>query len=88
MTEMYDIVIPQITQLLGQVKTYFDKAAQHAETRKYDANVLLTARLAPDQYTFLKQVQVTCDAAKGLGARLAMAAWSPNLGRCSSARTP
>jgi len=68
---MYEIVIPQFIRLLSNVNKYFDKAIEHADARKYDVNVLLGARLSPDQYPLLKQIQVTCDAAKGCAARLA-----------------
>lgn len=71
MYDVYEFVIPELKTLLLQLPKYFDKAAQHADARKYDVNNLLTARLSPDQYCFLKQVQVTCDAAKGLAGRLA-----------------
>lgn len=58
--EVFDVVLPQFTQLLTAMKGYFTKAAQHAEIKKYDVNTLLTARLAPDQYSLAKQVHVTC----------------------------
>ena len=69
--EMYDIVVPEFTKLLEAAKGYFAKAAQHAEAKKYDVNNLITARLAPDQYTFAKQVHVTCFLAEECIGRLA-----------------
>ncbi|MGB1016855.1 MAG: DUF1993 domain-containing protein, partial [Nannocystaceae bacterium] len=36
----------------------------------YDPVVLLTSRLAPDQYPLTRQVQIACDSAKFAGARL------------------
>ena len=67
---MFELVIPQFIKMLGNVQQYLDKAQQHAELKKYDVNVLLTTRLTPDQYPFLKQVQIVCDGAKGAAARL------------------
>ncbi len=68
--EMYDIVVPEFVKLLESMKGYFTKAAQHADTKKYDINNLLTARLAPDQYSLAKQVNVTCFLAEECISRL------------------
>jgi hypothetical protein len=68
---MYYSTVPQFIKMLNNMNTLFDKAKQNADARKYDVNVLLQTRLAPDQYPFVKQVQVVCDNAKGCGARLA-----------------
>ena len=43
----------------------------HAESRSWDPELLLSSRLAPDQYPLLRQVQAACDAAKALAARVA-----------------
>jgi len=34
-----------------------DKAAAHAKAKSYDVDVLAQARLAPDAYSFVRQVQ-------------------------------
>lgn len=47
-----------------------DKAAQYAESKKFDVDVLLQARLAPDQFNFTRQIQIMCDTAKFCAARL------------------
>lgn len=67
----YHITVPQLIQTLGKVPHWLDKAQKFAEQKKFDVNVLLTARLAPDQFHFTRQVQVVTDNAKGLAARLA-----------------
>ncbi|WP_063815887.1 DUF1993 domain-containing protein [Sorangium cellulosum] len=54
---LYDSSFPQMARMLGQVPTWFDKAQAHAEQKKYDPEVLLTARLAPDQWNFRRQIQ-------------------------------
>lgn len=69
--EMYDIVVPEFSKLLEAMKGYFSRAAQHAETKKYDVNTLLTARLAPDQWNLAKQVQSTCFLAEECVSRAA-----------------
>ena len=48
-----------------------DKAAAHAEARKFDPKVYLTMRLRPDMLGFATQVQIFCDHAKRASARLA-----------------
>jgi hypothetical protein len=62
---------PLFLQLLKNLSTWLDKAAAHAEAKKFDPNVLLTARLAPDMLPFVRQVQIACDAAKFGMSRLA-----------------
>jgi len=47
------------------------KAEAHAAERKIEPAALLQARLFPDMYTFTRQVQIACDFAKGVSARLA-----------------
>jgi len=68
---MYHPFVPQMTKVLSNMNNFFDKAIQHAEQKKYDPNLLLQSRLAPDQYPLAKQVQVACDFVKGTTARLA-----------------
>lgn len=58
-------------QMLGGLNGVLAKAAAHAEARKIEPAVLLQARLYPDMFPLLRQVQVACDFAKGVSARLA-----------------
>jgi uncharacterized protein len=67
---LYDATIPVFEQLLGALSAIIDKAKAHAEARKIDAAALTSARLRPDMYPLIKQVQVACDWAKNVGARL------------------
>jgi hypothetical protein len=62
--------VPQFIRILGQLQRWLDKAQAYAEQKKFDPQVLLTARLAPDQFHFIKQVQVMSDTAKRTAARL------------------
>jgi hypothetical protein len=47
------------------------KGAAHAEAKKIEPGVLLNARLFPDMYPLIKQVQIATDMSKGAAARLA-----------------
>jgi hypothetical protein len=68
---MYEFSIPNLVRGLTNLSTLLDKALAHAEAKKFDAAVLLQARLAPDMLAFGRQIQITCDTAKGAAARLA-----------------
>jgi len=68
---MYTMSVPVFRRALGNLSAILDKAAKHAEARKIDPSVLLTARLYPDMFAFTRQVQLTSDFAKGAVARLA-----------------
>jgi hypothetical protein len=48
-----------------------DKAGEYAKARSFDVDVLAQARLAPDQFSFVQQVQSACDQAKYAAAYLA-----------------
>lgn len=68
---IYPTVIVQFSKLLGNLTAMLDTGAEHAATKKFDMEVLLQARLAPDQFSLMRQVQVACDTAKLGAARLA-----------------
>lgn len=67
---MYHATFGQFQKQLRLIDTWLDKAEAHAKERSFDPNVLLQARLAPDQFPLVKQVQATCDVAKLAAARL------------------
>jgi uncharacterized protein len=67
---LYDSTVPQFKRLLRNLELWLDKAAAFAATKKFDPNTLLTARLAPDQFSLLRQIQSTCDQCKLTAARL------------------
>jgi uncharacterized protein len=66
----YEIIV-QFNKVLGNLQAILDKAAAYADNKKFDMEVLLQARLAPDQFNLLRQIQVACDTAKLAAARLA-----------------
>ncbi len=49
---------------LDNLSQWMDKAEQSAKERSFDVDVLAQARLAPDQFSFVQQVQSACDQAK------------------------
>ena len=55
---------------LQNLERWMDKAAEHAKARSFEVDVLAQARLAPDQYDFVRQVQAACDQAKYAAAYL------------------
>lgn len=67
----FQIVVHQFSKMLGNLLIILDKAAAHAEAKGFDMDVLLQARLAPDQFNLIRQVQIACDTAKLGAARLA-----------------
>jgi hypothetical protein len=68
---MFDASVPALLQGLKGLKTVLAKAEAHAEAKKLDANALLQARLYPDMFTLVRQVQIATDFAKGAAGRLA-----------------
>ena len=68
---MYDFSIPALIRGLTNLSTILEKAATHAETKKFDSLVLAQSRMFPDMYPLARQVQIACDTAKGAAARLA-----------------
>ncbi|MGZ3424509.1 MAG: DUF1993 domain-containing protein [Polyangiales bacterium] len=63
--------VKQLAKMLGNVDSWLDKAEAFAKAKNFDVNVLLQARLAPDQYPLVRQLQAVCDGPKFLAARLA-----------------
>ena len=68
---MYDASAPCFIKMLNSMDAILEKAQSHALARKIDPAVLLAARLFPDMFTLLRQVQIATDHAKGALSRLA-----------------
>jgi hypothetical protein len=47
------------------------KGEEHAQHRKFESTVLLQSRLFPDMLPLVRQVQIACDFAKSVPARIA-----------------
>jgi hypothetical protein len=67
---MYQASVPCFVRTLGNLSAILDKAQAHVDARKIDPAALTSYRLFPDMLPMTKQVQIACDAAKGLVARL------------------
>jgi hypothetical protein len=67
---LYQLTVPQFEKTLHNVERWIDKAEVFAKTKNFDANTLLVARLAPDQYPLVRQIQTVCDNAKFACSRL------------------
>lgn len=61
---LYEITVPQFIKMLNNLSHLLDKASLYAQEKKFDVSVLLNARLAPDQFNFIRQIQIACDTAK------------------------
>ena len=68
---IYELVVPQFTKMLENLLAILDDAAKYSGEKQFDVGVLLQSRLAPDQYSLMRQLQVACDTAKLGAARLA-----------------
>ena len=67
---MYHASVPVFRQMLLALSDVLGKAAAYAEARKVDQAVLLQSRLALDMFPLVRQVQIACDFAKSVPARL------------------
>jgi hypothetical protein len=67
---LYELTAPQYTKMLQNLGHLLDKGVQLAETKKFDVEVLLNSRLAPDQFNLIRQVQIATDTAKLSVSRL------------------
>ncbi len=68
---LFEITVPQFIKMLTNLNNCLDKATAYADHKKFDIDVLLNSRLAPDQFNFIRQVQIATDTAKLGTARLA-----------------
>ena len=68
--EMYQITAPVFIHNLKNLSAVLKKAASSAKERGIAPRVLLHARLAPDMFPLVRQVQIVTDNAKGCCARL------------------
>src|SRR3989344_3653166 len=77
-TTLYTITVPPMLKALDALSKLLDKASAHAESKGTERHPgakhlesLLNDRLVFDQFSFIRQVQIACDNAKGGAARLA-----------------
>ena len=67
---MYSTARSSTLRALTNLDTILDKAVASAEARRFDPQVFLGSRLAPDMFPLTRQVQIACDFCKGTMARL------------------
>jgi hypothetical protein len=63
-------IITQYGRMLENLDAWLQAGSTYAEAKGFNPEVLVNARLAPDQYALVQQVQSACDAAKYAGAYL------------------
>jgi hypothetical protein len=68
---MYNASIPIFKQMLGGLNAVLGKANAYCDSNKMNPNELLQAKLFPDMFHLIRQVQIASDFAKGVSARLA-----------------
>jgi hypothetical protein len=68
---MYTNSVPVFKQLLTALKAILAQAEAHAAANSIEPDALLQARLYPNMFPLVKQVQIAADFARGISARLA-----------------
>ena len=68
---MYTNSVPVFKQLLTAMKAILATTSAQVAAKSLDADAFLQARRYPDMFPLVKQVQIACDFARGISARLA-----------------
>jgi uncharacterized protein len=68
---IYNASVPVFTQMLTALSAVLKKAEAHVAEKSIDPNALLQARLFPDMFPLVRQVQIATDFSKGVTSRLA-----------------
>ena len=68
---MYKASVPRFVNILGNLSNILDKAQAYSDAKKLKEDALTSFRLFPDMLPMTAQVQIACDTAKGVVARLA-----------------
>lgn len=68
---MHAASAPMFTLMLNNLNAWLDKAEAHAAAKKFDIDVLLAARLAPDMLALSGQIALATAFAKNAMCRLA-----------------
>ena len=68
---MHASSVPVFQQMLAALSAVLAKAETFAAERKIEPAALLQARLFPDMFPLARQVQIACDFAASVSARLA-----------------
>lgn len=68
---LYSASVPVFKQALGALDAILSKTEKYVAEKKIEPEALLQARLFPDMFPFIRQVQIACDFGKSVPARLA-----------------
>lgn len=68
---MYIHSVPVFKQMLTALQAILAQADAHAAAKSIEPDALLQARLSPDMFPLIKQVQIAADFVRGISARLA-----------------
>ena len=68
---LYTATVPVLKQMLLALSDVLKKGEEYAQQRKFDPSTLLQSRLFPDMLPLVRQVQIACDFAKSVPARIA-----------------
>ena len=68
---MYTHSVPVFKQMLNALKAVLAQSQEHATSKSIEPDALLQARLFPDMFPLVKQVQIAADFSRGITARLA-----------------
>jgi uncharacterized protein len=68
---LYTASIPVFKQMLNSLSVVLAKAEQHATDKKIEPSVFCQARLYPDMFPLVRQVQIAAEFARSVSARLA-----------------
>ena len=68
---MYQASVPLFIRSLTNLSAILKKGEAHAQAGKIEPAVFVNARLYPDMFPLVRQVQLASDSAKGCAARLA-----------------
>ena len=67
---LYSQSVPAFQQMLLALQAILKQADAHATSKKIEPDALLQARLFPDMFPLIRQVQIAADFARGVSARL------------------
>ena len=70
MLSMFDASITPLKCTLNNLAHILKKGEEYADAKKIEHTVLLNARLFPDMFPIIRQVQIATDMSKGAVARL------------------
>ncbi len=70
---IYSASVPVFKQILTALSEVLRKAEAHVTEKDIEPNALLQARLFPDMFPLVRQVQIAADFARGITSRLANA---------------